>query len=558
MAGFPTPPYGAQQGAQPGQGGPYPYDPREQKVAAKAMRDQMRVQARAQKDAMRAQRDLYRQQARAMRRGSVLGPLLLVAVGVMLLLVHSGVVSLSEFTDQFGRWWPLLLVAGGVVLLLEWGYDRYAHPEGVPYTRRGAGGGVVFLLIVLAVGGMFANLMHGRDTILVKNMHLDADDLGELFGEQHDSEQEIDQALAGATTLEIVNPHGDVTVAGRSGDDQVHIVVNKQVYSWGGHNAESREQELGPRVSRTGDTLSVVLPQLEAASADLSITVPEGAQTMVTASHGTVDVSDVKATVTVTSNHGDVELDRIGGAVVVHLNDSGGSFSAHTLGGDLTLKGHADDLNVTDVAGQVTLEGDFYGDSHLEHLAGPVSLHTSRTEFSFAKLDGMVDISSDDELTGSQLAGPTELRTRSRNISLERVSGNVAITNSHGTVDLTDAEPLGNVSIDNQNGTVTLTVPEHAGLTLDAQTRDGGIDDDLDHTSLESQPFASHTGTYGNGQAHVTIHTTHADIDVHQGPVESPAAPAAPKAPSTPAAPAKPETPKRHGDGAAAKAQKTA
>ena len=352
MAGYPPPPFGA----QPGQGGPYSYDPREQKLAAKAMRDQMRMQARAQKDAMRAQRDLYKQQARAMRRGSVLGPLLLVTVGVILLLVHAGVISFGEFTDLFGRWWPLLLVAGGLVLLLEWGYDHYAHPEGVPYTRRGAGGGVVFLLIVLAVAGMFANLMHGRDTVLVKDMHLDADNLGELFGERHESEQEIDQALTGATTLEIVNPHGDVTIAGKSGDDQVHIVVNKQVYSFGGHGADEREEELSPQVNRFGDTLSVVVPQMEGASADLSITVPEGTQTTVTANHGTVDVSDVKAPVTVTSSHGDVELDRIGGTVVVHLNDSGGSFSAHTLGGDLMLKGHADDLNVTNVAGQVSLE----------------------------------------------------------------------------------------------------------------------------------------------------------------------------------------------------------
>ena len=182
----------------------------------------------------------------------------------------------------------------------------------------------------------------------------------------------------------------------------------------------------------------------------------------------------------------------------------------------------------------------------------------------------MMDISSDDELTASQVVGPTELRTRSRNISLERVSGSVAVTNSHGTVDVTNADPLGNVSIDNTDGGVTLTVPEHAGLTLNAQTRDGGIEDDLDHTSIGSQPFASHTATVGDGAAHVTIHTTHADIDVHEGPVEPPAAPVtpvapvapgamsvprAPAAPTAPTAPGKPE-PKRHE--AAAKPQKAA
>ena len=52
------------------------YDPR-------AQRRYMHDQARAQRAAFRAQREQMRYQMRRMRRGSVLGPILLIAVGIV-------------------------------------------------------------------------------------------------------------------------------------------------------------------------------------------------------------------------------------------------------------------------------------------------------------------------------------------------------------------------------------------------------------------------------------------------------------------------------------------
>ena len=56
------------------------YDPQAQR---RYQRDQFRAQMRAQRDAVRAQQQQIRYQMRGMRRGSVLGPLLLIAVGVL-------------------------------------------------------------------------------------------------------------------------------------------------------------------------------------------------------------------------------------------------------------------------------------------------------------------------------------------------------------------------------------------------------------------------------------------------------------------------------------------
>jgi DUF4097 and DUF4098 domain-containing protein YvlB len=534
MAGYP-PPY------PPPQGSPFGFDARTQ---ARFARQQVKAQMRAQKMAFRAQRMAYKQQARAMRRSSILGPLLVVGIGVVLLLIRLDRLPLSTFTDWYARWWPLLFVAGGIILAIEWAFDHHSTQGGVPFVRRGVGGGVVLLLIALALFGSAISTF--RMHPVFAGWHVDPDDLGEFFGERHEYQQEIVQPFPKGTTLNVQNPHGDVTIVGKSDDNKIHVVVNKQVYGWNEEDASGRADRLSPRVDLFGDVLSVTVPTLDAASSDLAITIPDVGQTTVNVSHGDVTISDLHAPVTITSNRGDIELNRIAGAVTAHVNNNSSSFTAHDIQGDVNLRGHADDLNLTNITGAVSLDGEFWGDTHLEHLAGPVTFHTNRTQFSVAKLDGMVDISSDDEMTGSQLVGPTELRTRSRNISFERVAGSVNISNSNGTVDLTDAAPLGNVSVENTNGAITLTVPEHAGLELQAQTREGAIQDDLDNTSLPSDRVVSHSTTIGNGAAQVTLHTTHADIVVHKAEVEPPAlgAPDAPPAP--PSTPEKPATPKRH------------
>ena len=511
MAGYP-PPY------PPPSGAPYGFDARQQ---ARIVKQQMQAQARAQKAAFRAQREFYRRQARAFRRTSILGPLLVVVIGIVLLLIRLDRISFSEFAFLYGRWWPLLFVAAGIVLLLEWAFDHHRGQDGMPFVQRSTGGGGVFLLILLGLTGASIQTFHVNHPFPA-GWHIDGDNLGEVFGDRREYEQEIDQPFPAGTTLNIDNPHGDVTIVGKSGDNKIHIVVNKQVYSWDASDLSNRADKISPRVNLYGGSMNISVPALDAAQADLAITLPDSAQTTVNANHGDVNVSDMHAPVNVTSNHGDVELDRIISPVTIHISNNGSSVSTHAVQGDVILRGHADDLNITEVSGAVSLEGEFWGNTHLEHLDGTVNFRTGRTQFSLGKLAGMVDISPDEELTGSQIVGPIELRTRSRNISFERISGNVDIINSNGTIDLTNSAPLGNVSVDNKQGAVSITVPEHTGIVVDAETTGGEVRNDLSLTPVTADDRSTLRGTVGNGAAHLIVHTTHADITIHHGAVEPP------------------------------------
>ena len=92
----------------------------------------MKEQARMQRDVLRAQQQAYRQQLRGMRRGSVVGPLLVIVLGIVFLLVQMGHISGHDLWLWYGRWWPALLVGAGIVMLLEWSFDQYMHTGETP------------------------------------------------------------------------------------------------------------------------------------------------------------------------------------------------------------------------------------------------------------------------------------------------------------------------------------------------------------------------------------------------------------------------------------------
>ena len=523
----------------PPPGSPWGYDPKQQ---ARIARQQVKFQVQAQKAAFRAQRDLYRYQNRSFRRSSILAPLIILAIGVVILLIRLGRIPYTEFWAWYGHWWPVLLVGAGVILVAEWAFDQIPREDGTPYVRRGIGGGAIFLLLCLALAGVSVHEMHDGRDFFAHNLNFDPDAFDEFFGSKHEMTQPVEAAFPVGSSLSIDNPHGDVTIIGKSDDDKVHVTVNKQVWSQSDSDADAKAQQLSPHIAMIGNTLSITLAALSGSTSDLSITMPDFGETTVNANHGAVNVSGMHAPVTITANHGDVELNSIKGSVSAHINHGGSSFTAHQVDGDVTVRGHADDMSVTDVTGHVSFEGEFNGDTHLEHLRGPMSFRTSRTQFSLERLDGEVDISPRADLSGSEIVGPTSLRTRSRNVKLDRLTGDVDVTDSDGSVDLTSAPPLGNVSITNKNGEVNVTVPERAGFSIDAETRGGEIENDLDLKSSNQNNRSAIQGTIAGGGPTITIRTTHLDIGIHKKP-ELPLAPPAPPAPPVApkaVAPAKP------------------
>jgi DUF4097 and DUF4098 domain-containing protein YvlB len=414
-------------------------------------------------------------------------------------------------------------------MLLEWAFDQYMHADETPIRRRTVGGGVFTLLLLFGITGIFISGIHeGR--FFGKTMNFDQDNLDEFMGDKHESDQMLSQEFPVGTALSVDNPRGDISVSGTSDDNQIHVSVHKQVYTRSDSEADNKAQQLSPNLTKDGTTLNLKVASIEGGRADLVITVPPAAATTVSANHGDIRISELKATTNVTANHGDVTFSGITGPIKTHINNGDASFSAHSITGPITLEGKGRDLTLSDIAGPVDLDGEFFGTTHLERVQGTVRFHTSRTDFRFVRLDGEVEISPNADLSADQAAGPLTLTTRNRNITLERISGDISVTNRNGSVDLTAAPPLGNITLENRNGTVNVTVPEEAHFTVQAETTNGDIENDFSLPSQENDNRKTFGGTVGKGGALIRVTTSQGDIALKKASV-APLPPAPPPPP---------------------------
>ena len=505
MASYPPPP-------GPPYGGDWKYQ-----------RRVLKEQARAHRDIARAQRDAYRYQARSLRRSSILGPLLLITIGILFLLVQTGRIEAHRLWDWYGRFWPLLLIGAGVVMLLEWAYDQYMHSDDTqPRYRRRLGGGVFTLLLILGITGIvFSSVRNGNGhSNMLNGLTLNQDNIDEFLGDKHESDQTLSQSFPAGSGFTVDNPRGDITVSGTSDDNQIHVSVHKEVYTRSDSDADSKAQRLNPSLSSSGDTLNLSIPAIDGTRADLTITLPATAPTIVTANHGDVHVSALKAPLQVTANHGNIELSAITGPVITHVNNSDSDLSAHSVSGPLTIQGRGHDTTLSDLSGPVTMSGDFFGTTHFERIRGPIKFHTSRTDLQFARLDGEIDISHAD-ISASEAVGPLTLTAGNRNVTLDRIAGDVTVTNRNGSVDLTSAPPLGNVTVENRNGSVNLSLPEQANFAYQLDATNGNIESDFSQIKSNDDDDKKNvlSGSIGKGGPLLRISTSQGDISVKKASI---------------------------------------
>jgi DUF4097 and DUF4098 domain-containing protein YvlB len=509
-------------------------------------RQMLKQQIRYQKQQARVQRELARAQARSLRPGSIVGPIVLIALGIVFLLVQMGTLSWANAVHWYSRWWPMVLIAAGLVLLAEHLLDQQMRPADAPYRGRVLGGGVVVLLVFLALAGIGSRAVNHAMTWGNHTFGKDFSGFDIALGERHDADDTASSPIADGGSLLIRNPHGDVTVTGASDDGQVHVSVHKEAFARTDSDADEKEQLLQPKFTTEGANLTLEVAPVQGGQADLTVQIPRNTMLTVRADHGDIDIQELHSPVSLSANSGDVNLSGIAGPVTAHINDQHASFSAHSVTGALSLDGHTSDITITDVTGPVSLQGDFFGTTHLERINGTVAFKTSRTQFEAARIDGTFEIALDADLEADQVLGPVKLTTRDRGVSLERVQGSVNIANRNGEVTVTEASPIGDIDIANSKGSVDVGVPANAGFVLNGETRNGDVEDDFGLQKKGTDDHPSLTGTVAGGGPHINIVTSDGDVTVRKATV-APLPPIAPAPHITPApmpAPAAPKAPR--------------
>ncbi|HZC42769.1 MAG TPA: DUF4097 family beta strand repeat-containing protein [Acidobacteriaceae bacterium] len=452
------------------------------------------------------QRAAYRSTFRGTAHRSILGPVFLIAIGVFALLVSMHRLNAEYFWHWYGHWWPLLLIGAGVLLAIE---SLFLAGQ----SRVRLGGGVVFLVILLALVGIIAAHNHVNWQSVGDQLQLgDNMNLAQMFGNKHQDKEQIAHALPAGASVVIQNGHGDVILTAGN-DDQMHLTVDKTVYTGSDREATRELNALEPLITSAGTVVTVHMPSNDSHVADMTITLPAATPVQVRVDHGDVTISGRKATVNVNSNQGDVELTSIVGATQVAMHQ--GDFTGRDLEGNFAISGRMNDVSLSQVTGSSTLTGDFFGEVNLDHLLGPVHLHSSRTQIQAARVDGRVSL-SDGDLTMGNAIGPVLVSTRAMDISLKHIQGQVTVKNSDGSIAVNVVAPVGEMDIANRNGSVDVTVPDNGKFSVKGVASDGEITSDFKLSQTSENDRATASGEVGGGGPLLHIATEKGDIHLRK------------------------------------------
>ncbi len=519
--------------SNPGGGTPIPpYPPYDPKTQWRAYREQQKAAWRAQRDAWKAQRQAQHYAWKASRVAaygprvpSIVGPIILIAVGVIALLLVTGHINAGQFWSWYGQWWPLLLIGAGLALLAEWALDL--HRE-TPVRRGGSFVGIIILLALLGLGA--AGWNHAQPWFHQWNN--DGDDFFNTFGlPEHDFDPpSLTQQIPANAAIQIENPRGDVSITAGDGSD-ITVQAHEVAYANSDADAKKIFDSVSARLTASGSSVLLKSDSNSSGLVNLTVTVPRTAKVTVNNGKGDVSASGLGAGITVTTR-GDVQLNTIAGPVEAHFPHGHYGISAHDIQGDLSLDGDSSDITFSEIKGKVTQSGEIFGETHLENIHGPVHLHTSRTDVELAELPGDLTLDSGD-LRVNQAKGQVRVVTRSKDIDLNQIYGDIYVETSNGRIAV---EPAGAYSVEakNNQGDIEVTLPPNASAIVNVHTHNGDI---LSDYAIPSTEGANKTATFtiGSGAAKIVLNANDGDVRIKKGPGFSSApsspSPVAPKPP---------------------------
>jgi DUF4097 and DUF4098 domain-containing protein YvlB len=478
------------------------------------------------------------------RGRSVVGPLILIVIGLLFLLRNFGYTI--PFFYNFVKYWPLLLVVIGLVRLAEYFAARSAQR---PVPRMG--GGTVFLLVVVIAVGVGLSAAHrGRNNIdwgsVRDNSDVDEVDMGDhlmrLFGNEYTYDGTLSQQIPAGGSVRVNCGRGDMTVNNWD-QPQVKVVYHKRIFAGNRGEADSTNQATTPKLLAQGTSVDVEANTegagIKGVATNIEVYLPLQADLEVTARRGDVSVTQRTGEVKVVSQRGDVTMDQVAGNVNVTTRH--GSLHASNVTGNLVADGRLDDLTLETISGTVLVTADVFGDTRLSKLQKGAALRTSRTELQFARLDGNLTMDSGD-LQGDGLLGPLSLSTRAKDVNLRNFTGDVHIDDDHGDITLenTAAAAMGNMDLTTHHGNVHLQLPAKASFQYKVVTRHGDISSDFENVRPESRTgTSSAAGVVGKGGVKVNIASDTGDIEIRKAEGSTAPPPAAQELPAKPAKPGK-------------------
>lgn len=474
-------------------------------------------------------------------RGSIVGPLILIAIGA-LFLAHTvwPDFSVPEF---LGRYWPILLIGWGAAQFLEVSI-RFAR--NVPLPANAIGGGSWFLICIICLFGLIFHEVRRPDTWW-RRAGLEGS--MEMFGDAHDYDiSPLKQPAAKNVKVVIDSFRGDARITG-SDAAEVTVTGHKTIRAFDEGEADRSNRAAPVELVQEGGTLVIRCNQNKATgrsqiSTNLQISVPRGASIEANGRSGDFDIADLGGSVDIVSDNAGVRVQNVGGDVKIDTRRSD-VIRCVGVNGSVGLKGRGSDVELEKVSGPVTVVGSYSGNVVMRELAKSVRLESMQTELTVQRLPGQIRYERG-SLSIENAEGPVQVDAKLSDVEVSGFTDSLQISVDKGDIDLRPTKlPLAKMTVRTRSGNVDLAVPETAKFDLKAATEHGDVQNEFGE-QLKQASFgqgAKLEGQVGDGPR-LSLATDRGTIVVRKAtPADAPEKNKTAESPAAPKAPAKPPTP---------------
>jgi len=452
-------------------------------------------------------------------RGSIVGPLILITIGV-LFLMRTVWPEFSVF-DLLAQYWPYLLITWGVLQLIEITV-RFSRSRTI--ATNGIGGGGWFLVVLICLAGFTAAEVRGPETWWRR---VSFDQGMDWFGQPHDYGVADQSKPAGK------NPHiviesfrGNAKIIGSDAND-IELSGHKTIRAMKEAEANRADQITPVELIADGNNFIVRCNQDRAqhqvrVSTDLELKIPKGASLDATGRAGDFDVTNLDGNVNINSDNAGVRLQDLGGNVKIDTR-RGDVVRCTNIRGAVELKGRNSDLELRKVAGQVTISGTYAGTINLRELAKPVHIDNVETALNVQKVPGQITMDRGN-FSAQDIVGPLELTTHATDVDLAGFAEPIEIKVDKGDVNLRPGKHgVARMTVSTRSGNIDLALPDAAKFDLKASTDHGEIENEFGNPlRLVSEGRGARlSGSVGTGPT-LTLTTDRGTITVRKSNGDEP------------------------------------
>jgi DUF4097 and DUF4098 domain-containing protein YvlB len=484
------------------------------------------------------------------QRGSIVGPLILITIGI-LFLMRTALPSFSLY-DFFSAYWPYLFILWGALQIVE---ITVRAARGVPIPANGISAGGWFLVLMIAVVGFAMFEVRGQHGWWRR---VSFDQSMDWFGEPHDyGVAEQSKEVGGTPRIVVETFRGSVKVVGAD-TNTVKLTGRKTVRAMKDSDAARANTETPVELITQGNTVIIRCNQQKTSSkvrvtTDLELAVPRGSTFQAAGDAGDFDVTGLDGDVNISSDNAGVRVQDIAGNVSVNTR-RGDVIRCTNIKGSVDLKGRSSDVQLEKIAGQVTINGAYSGTLTLRALAKPLHLDNFHTTILVQKVNGQITMDRG-SFSAQDIVGPAQLSTHATDVEIAGFTDTLQVRVDKGDISLRPARgALFPMTVRTGSGNIDLALPETAKFDLVASTDRGEIANDFG-APLKLEPSgrgARLVGVVGSGpslslttdRGTITIrkgtdlqsaHSRHSgDVDAESETLEPPKPPEAPKAAPAP------------------------